>query len=364
MTPPDTPKQRTEQQRPVTHGQSTGRPSDSATPQIAIIIPILNEAATLGQCFDSLIRQDYPSERIELCIVDGGSTDNWQSHLQRLDDTGLRYQVLNNPKRSSPAAINLALQATQADYILWLSGHCVLAPNYLRTLTSAVAQHDDVIPGGHMQVEGGGLRGKLNAWVLQSPFGTGLAPWRHRRRSGWVTSATFALYNRRRLIELGGLDERLIRNQDNELVVRLRKAGLRYRLADTTATYLAPRTLMGLWRRAWANGSWTIWSWKIGFRVHAWYHLAPVIAALAGLLLAIMAIWFPVAGFALLGLAALYVLIAIMSAIAVMLRVRNLWAVLLLPPLFFIHHVFYALGEIAALFRPVPPVDSGARQTP
>jgi succinoglycan biosynthesis protein ExoA len=364
MTPSETSKQGKGEQTQVPQAEQAGIPSDPATPQIAVVIPILNEAATLGQCFDSLIKQDYPLERIELCIVDGGSTDNWQIHLQRLDAAGLQYQVLSNPKRSTPSAINLSLQATQADHILWLSGHCALAPDYLRTLVSAVAQNGDVVPGGHMQVDGEGLRGRLNAWVLQSKFGTGLAPWRHRRRSGWSASATFALYNRRKLIELGGLNEQLIRNQDNELVARLRKAGVRYRLVDSTATYLAPRTLMGLWRRAWGNGNWIIWSWKLGFPVHSWYHLAPMIAAVAGLLLAIVAIQVPLAGFALLCLTALYAVLAIVSAAAVMVRVRSLWALLLLPPLFFIHHVIYALGEIAAVVRPVPSSsDSGERPT-
>ena len=44
-------------------------------PFIAVVIPTLNEAGYLAQCIESLMRDPYPRDRLEVLIVDGGSTD-------------------------------------------------------------------------------------------------------------------------------------------------------------------------------------------------------------------------------------------------------------------------------------------------
>lgn len=42
---------------------------------ISIIIPTLNSAKTLKDCLASIAMQDYPKDKIEIIIADGGSTD-------------------------------------------------------------------------------------------------------------------------------------------------------------------------------------------------------------------------------------------------------------------------------------------------
>ena len=44
-------------------------------PTISVLIPTLNAASVLEGCLKSIANQDYPQERIEIVIADGGSTD-------------------------------------------------------------------------------------------------------------------------------------------------------------------------------------------------------------------------------------------------------------------------------------------------
>ena len=44
-------------------------------PEVAIIIPTLNEEVHLAQCLDSVLRQCFPFQLTELFIIDGGSAD-------------------------------------------------------------------------------------------------------------------------------------------------------------------------------------------------------------------------------------------------------------------------------------------------
>lgn len=45
-------------------------------PSISVIIPMYNESEKISRCLESVKSLDYPSEKIEIIVVDDGSTDN------------------------------------------------------------------------------------------------------------------------------------------------------------------------------------------------------------------------------------------------------------------------------------------------
>ncbi|MGQ9594817.1 MAG: glycosyltransferase [Anaerolineae bacterium] len=45
-------------------------------PYVSIIVPVHNSEATLGPCLRSLLRQDYPPDRMEIIAVSNGTTDH------------------------------------------------------------------------------------------------------------------------------------------------------------------------------------------------------------------------------------------------------------------------------------------------
>jgi len=336
--------------------------SKRSLPRVAVVIPIINEASTLGDTLGALLEQDYPAELYEILVVDGGSSDGWRGVLASLNAERVHIRVLLNPKRSTPAALNLALASTDADAILWISGHCVLSPNYISAAARAFAEWPGQVVGGRLLVRGEGVRGRLNAMVLSSRFGTGMAPLRFEARPGATQSVTFALYGRRQLQKIGGLDERFRRNQDNDLWHRLRQTGASFRRVDAVATYLAPTTFAGLWRRAWGNGSWNIWSQRLRRGGLNWWHFAPMTMVGSGVLLTVVSLWIRPARLVFLALVAAYAALAIASAWSAARSARAWWARPILPFLFLIHHAIYGMGSWLALLRPVPTVRRGAER--
>ena len=42
-------------------------------PSVSIVIPTYNSAKVLGECLHSIVDQDYPKDKLEVIIADGGS---------------------------------------------------------------------------------------------------------------------------------------------------------------------------------------------------------------------------------------------------------------------------------------------------
>lgn len=320
---------------------------------VAVVIPILNEARSLGRTLDALTKQDYPRHLVEILIVDGGSTDDWQTIARQFQSTDLALRCLPNPGRTAAAAVNLALRETDAKTILWISGHCLLSPQYLSAAVAEYEKYPGAVVGGRLEVVGHGVASTLYSLVLRSRFGTGAAPFRFHTDPGPAVSVTYALFERALLQSVGGVDEQLIRNQDSEIFARLRKIGTPIRRINATATYLAPSQLRGIWRRAWGNGAWNIWALRLGKGGVSWWHLMPMAAVGLAIALLILSIWSSMALNVLIVLAGLYLLLALGVALMEA-NPGQAWTIPVLPVLFFVHHAVYGLGSWQALLREIP----------
>lgn len=331
-------------------------------PRIAVVIPILNEAASLGPTLTALTAQDYPAASLEIIVVDGGSTDDWRAAVRVADDGTIPMRILSNPRRNTAAAVNLALRSTTADAVLWISGHCILAPDYIRRAATAFTEQPLQVVGGRLSVRGHGIVGRLNAMLLASRFGTGTAPLRFGDTEGWARTVTYTVWDRAHLLKIGGLDERFHRNQDIDLIVRLKQEGVRFRRVDAEAVYLAPGNFAGIWRRAFQNGAWNIWGQRLRHGGLSWWHFAPMAAVGLGTLLAVASFWSSAAFLVLAALGGIYVLLAVGSAVAIAVSQKAWWGIPVLPFLFFAHHVIYGLGSWVALVTPVPSRGDSRRQ--
>lgn len=49
---------------------------DVNEPTVSIIVPVLDAETTIEDLLESLVRVDYDEQKLEIVLVDGGSTDN------------------------------------------------------------------------------------------------------------------------------------------------------------------------------------------------------------------------------------------------------------------------------------------------
>lgn len=90
--------------------------SAQAPIRFSLMLPTLNEAARLPAILESIRRQRYPAEQVELLVADGGSTDDTVAIAQAF---GAR--VIHNPIRRAEPGAGMLLERATGDVAMWLA---------------------------------------------------------------------------------------------------------------------------------------------------------------------------------------------------------------------------------------------------
>ena len=53
-------------------------------PLLTVVVPVRNEGPFIGSTLEQILAQNYPRERLEILVVDGGSTDSTRQTVLRL----------------------------------------------------------------------------------------------------------------------------------------------------------------------------------------------------------------------------------------------------------------------------------------
>ena len=102
--------------------------------EISIIVPCFNEEKTIQLLLQAILDQNIEPEKMEVIIADAMSTDNTRSKIQEFafKNPKLSIRIVDNIKRTIPAAINLAANSAQGEYLLRLDAHSVPAGDYVQ----------------------------------------------------------------------------------------------------------------------------------------------------------------------------------------------------------------------------------------
>ncbi len=316
-------------------------------PMVSVIAPCRNEAAFIENALNSILQSDYPAERMELLVVDGMSTDGTYDTIQKMANQDSRIKLIDNPKHTVPAAMNIGIKAACGKYIVRIDCHCKFAPDYVRKCIETIERTgaDNVggycatLPGADTNVAG------AIATATSSAFGVGNALFRLGGQEREVDTVPFGTYRKEIFDKIGIYDERLVRNQDIELNWRIRKAGGRIVISpEIKVAYYNRTTYHGLWQQAFNNGLWnpyTIWLTGGGLSLR---HFVPMFFVLGLIVLATASFFLSIAKWILLGYTALYLSVAVFFSLKHS-RSKGTSAILVLW-FYVVLHIAYGLGSI------------------
>lgn len=260
--------------------------TETDLPTISFVVAALNEEATIEACVRSLLDQHYPGERLEVAVVDGGSGDRTRQIVAAMAAKDPRVRLLHNPARIAPSAFNIGIAGTTGSLISLASAHSRTDPNYATLLADAFHRSGASLVGGRMDAEAAPDAGPMADAIVRatsSPLGLGSAKHHYSNEAGWVDTAFPGAYRRELLAEIGGFDESLVRNQDDELHLRARLAGHPMWFEPRLRSRYRPRrNLRLLWRQYYQYGWWRAATVHKHRRVVSPRHVAPA-ALVAGL---------------------------------------------------------------------------------
>jgi cellulose synthase/poly-beta-1,6-N-acetylglucosamine synthase-like glycosyltransferase len=188
-------------------------------PRVTIIVPAYNEATRIRACLASLRAQDYPADKLEIIVVDNGSTDDTFDILRATP--GIR--ALRETTPGSYAARNLALESATGEVVCFTDADCSADPAWVRHAVGYLGPEDVGIVAGHVELDFGHRLRLTAAELFERCFSFKQAE--NARRSVCVTANWTS---RRSLIrKFGGFDASVKSGGDHRLAAQIAAAGLR-----------------------------------------------------------------------------------------------------------------------------------------
>lgn len=234
-------------------------------PLVSIIVPCFNEEATIAGLLEAILAQTLAAEQMEVVIADGMSTDGTRQRIAAFSQQHpqLAVRVIDNPARSIPSGLNLAIAAAHASTLLRLDAHSSPDREYVARSLHALDEGKGWNVGGVWQVRPGKPTW-LAAAIAQAashPFGVGDARYRYTSIAGAVDTVPFGSFRRELINTIGGFDESLQTNEDYEFNARIRLAGGTVWLDPAIrSVYYARPTLGALAQQYWRYG---YWKWRM-----------------------------------------------------------------------------------------------------
>jgi succinoglycan biosynthesis protein ExoA len=190
---------------------------------VSVIVPARNEERNLGRTLEALRRQDYPN--LEIIVVDGDSSDGTVDVVKQHMAEDPRIEVLPNPRRITPVALNIALAHARGQWLVRMDAHSTVDPGYVSAAVARLREGRWGGVGGRKDGVATTPAGRAIAAALGSKFGVGGSVYHHGVAEQEVDHIPFGAYPTALVRQLGGWDERLVTNQDFEFDYRLRSTG-------------------------------------------------------------------------------------------------------------------------------------------
>jgi succinoglycan biosynthesis protein ExoA len=336
-------------------------------PAVSIIVPCRNERDSIETCLRSILAQKLPDGDFEVIVADGFSKDGTRDIVGRVEEENSRLRTVDNPGRIVAAALNLGIQKARGDIIIRMDAHTRYAPDYVHQCVAALKETGADNVGGPWVAKGEGYIGRAIAAAFLSPFAIGGARGHDPAYEGPVDTVYLGCWPREVFGRIGLFDEELVRNQDDEFNLRLRRAGGKIWQSPRIRSWYRPRgSLKGLVQQYVQYGYWkvrVIQKHKIPASLR---HLVPGSFVFLLIMLPLAALWWPLLAWGWLGLVGIYFLCNI--AASLLTAARSRWNLLpVLPFVFACYHFAYGLGFLRGIWDFVilrrAPTDTYTRLT-
>jgi len=328
----------------------------NSLPLVSIIVPCRNEEKFISRCLGSIVANTYPKDKLEVLVVDGMSEDRTRRILQKYAREYSFLRILNNPKKITPCALNSGIKDAKGELIIWMSAHSEYEKGYILKCIKYIEEfHIDAVGGIIKPISrNNSLIGKSICTAISHPFGVGSSAHKTGTGGTQLTDTAFGVCYKKEIFQKIGLfNEKLIRGQDMEFSLRMKKAGLKILLVPEIMSYYCARSsLKSFAKHNFTNGVWAILPFRytniipISLR-----HLIPLIFILSlvgSLILSLSSGFF---WWVFLGIILSYGIVNLYFSFRIGVKEKDLGLLFVMPAAFTIFHFSYGLGSVLGLAK-------------
>jgi glycosyltransferase involved in cell wall biosynthesis len=257
-----------------------------ATYDFSLIVPMRNEERYVAETLESLIRQDYPPQRVEILVVDGRSTDASRETVARLAARHPHIRLLDNPRLASSAARNVGIRAARGRFVAIVDCHSFVNPDFLRNAARLFAETGADCLGRPVELfipTDSYIQRAIGA-ARTSWLGHNLVSPRYSSERGAVSPLSIGIIYRREVFDRIGLfNEGFGACEDVEFNSRLEQAGMPTWSDPSLLCYYHPRG--SLWALFSQLKRYAYWRYRLLRLQRRAFHVsqaAPAIAVLLG----------------------------------------------------------------------------------
>ena len=325
-------------------------------PLVSVIIPCRNEAKFIANCLESILKQSYPKDKMEILVIDGMSGDKTREIVKKYSEKYPFIKLLENPNKFTPFALNIAIKKTKGEIIIRMDAHSTYKKDYISTCIKYLNEYDADNIGGIWKILPGEktLVAKSIAFASSSIFGAGDAYYRRGYDKGIkeVDTVFGGCYRKEIFKKIGLFNENLVRSQDIEFNLRLKKAGGKILLVPDIIAYYYPKSnFKEFFVHNFKDGIWAIYPLKFVKIPLCLRHYIPFIFILSLLGTGLLGIFFPIFFWLFLFIFGSYFLVANYFSVKISTKEKDIRFLFLMPVAFACRHIGYGLGSIWGLIK-------------
>jgi cellulose synthase/poly-beta-1,6-N-acetylglucosamine synthase-like glycosyltransferase len=232
-------------------------------PRVSLMVPAHNEGLVITQTLNALLKLHYPADRLEILVINDGSTDDTAHQVEALAARDSRVRLLNVPRelsaRGKSAALNRGLAECRHEVIgifdadnLPESDSLIHLARQLEadsSLGAVIGKFRCINRKRNLLTRFINLESLAFQWIIQA------GRWRLLRVA--TLPGTNYLIRRSLLEELGGWDERAL-TEDAEMSIRIYEAGYLIKFVPYAVTWEQEPETLRVWfkqRTRWARGN-------------------------------------------------------------------------------------------------------------
>jgi cellulose synthase/poly-beta-1,6-N-acetylglucosamine synthase-like glycosyltransferase len=190
---------------------------------VTVVVPARNEATTIGPLLDSVLAQTW--SELQVLVVDGDSDDGTREVIERYGRSDPRVELVSNPDRVIPMALNLAVDRARSRFLVRVDAHCRIPSDYVEKVVGHLESGRWGGVGGRKNGRGTTPAGRAIAAVMGSRFGQGNSVYHYGTEPQCVDHIPFGAYPLDVVRDVGGWSETQLVNEDFEFDYRVRRSG-------------------------------------------------------------------------------------------------------------------------------------------